>query len=267
MGKAAANTGRKPISCRAIARSTTPSTAPTSRAFGASRRSDCRAGPLRLRDAGRARNRGRRARAACVWFEPGCFGTARRTHRAAPARLSTFWSSRISFFPRPRQLADVVLPAAQWAEEEGTMTNLEGRVLSAAARGDAAARGANGSRNHVGLAERLGSGGTFRRTAEVFEELRRASAGGVADYSASPTSASRKKTACSGPVPSEDHPGTPRLFLDRFATPDGRARFHAVDYRAAAEEPDARVSALSDDRPRDAALSIGHADAARASSC
>ncbi len=34
------------------------------------------------------------------------------------------------------------------------------------------------------------------------------------------------------------HPGTPRLFLDRFATPDGRARFVAVAHRAAAEEPD-----------------------------
>jgi assimilatory nitrate reductase catalytic subunit len=34
------------------------------------------------------------------------------------------------------------------------------------------------------------------------------------------------------------HPGTPRLFLDRFATPDGRARFVPVMHRPAAEEPD-----------------------------
>lgn len=33
-------------------------------------------------------------------------------------------------------------------------------------------------------------------------------------------------------------PGTPRLFLDAFATPDGRARFHPVSHRAADEEPD-----------------------------
>ena len=26
-------------------------------------------------------------------------------------------------------MADVVLPSLQWAEEEGTLTNLEGRVL------------------------------------------------------------------------------------------------------------------------------------------
>ncbi len=40
------------------------------------------------------------------------------------------------------------------------------------------------------------------------------------------------------PCPSEEHPGTPRLFLDRFATPDGRAVFHPVQHRPPAEEPD-----------------------------
>ena len=32
------------------------------------------------------------------------------------------------------------------------------------------------------------------------------------------------------------NPGTPRLFEDRFYTPDGRARFHAVEHRPVAEE-------------------------------
>ncbi|MER6359123.1 molybdopterin oxidoreductase family protein [Streptomyces sp. NPDC001634] len=41
-----------------------------------------------------------------------------------------------------------------------------------------------------------------------------------------------------GPGPEGAHPGTPRLFLDRFATEDGRARFAAVSYRGIAEEPD-----------------------------
>ena len=36
-----------------------------------------------------------------------------------------------------------------------------------------------------------------------------------------------------------DHPGTPRLFEGgRFAHPDGRARFHAVEYRPPAETTD-----------------------------
>src|SRR5690606_1098275 len=43
------------------------------------------------------------------------------------------------------------------------------------------------------------------------------------------------------PVP---HPGTPRLFLDRFATPDGRARFVPVAHRPSAEEPDGEYPVL-----------------------
>jgi assimilatory nitrate reductase catalytic subunit len=38
------------------------------------------------------------------------------------------------------------------------------------------------------------------------------------------------------PCPSEDQPGTPRLFADSFPTPDGRARFVPVEHRPAAEE-------------------------------
>ncbi|MDX3532364.1 molybdopterin oxidoreductase family protein, partial [Streptomyces sp. ID05-39B] len=41
-----------------------------------------------------------------------------------------------------------------------------------------------------------------------------------------------------GVLPGTVHPGTPRLFLDRFATDDGRARFVPVSHRPAAEEPD-----------------------------
>ena len=35
-------------------------------------------------------------------------------------------------------MADVVLPVTQWAEETGTMTNLEGRVILREQRGGAA---------------------------------------------------------------------------------------------------------------------------------
>jgi assimilatory nitrate reductase catalytic subunit len=40
------------------------------------------------------------------------------------------------------------------------------------------------------------------------------------------------------PCPSPDHPGTPRLFAERFNYPDGKARFHVVRHRPAAEVPD-----------------------------
>ncbi|MEV5382671.1 molybdopterin-dependent oxidoreductase [Streptomyces sp. NPDC052721] len=51
-------------------------------------------------------------------------------------------------------------------------------------------------------------------------------------------------TPVASPGPAAVHPGTPRLFLDRFATPDGRARFVPVVHRATAEEPDAEYPLL-----------------------
>ncbi|MCH1867777.1 molybdopterin oxidoreductase family protein [Nocardioides sp. CFH 31398] len=137
-------------------------------------------------------------------------------------------------------LADVVLPVTQWSEESGTTTNLEGRVLL---RQRAVAPPA-GVRSDLevmaGLAERLGAPGTWSTDpAEVFDELGRASAGGRADYAG--ISHARIAESDGGvfwPCPDADHPGTPRLFADAFAHPDGRARFVAVDHLGPAEPVD-----------------------------
>ncbi|MGW2293398.1 molybdopterin oxidoreductase family protein [Streptomyces violaceorubidus] len=157
-------------------------------------------------------------------------------------------------------LADVVLPVTQWAEETGTTTNLEGRVLLRR-RAITPPDGVRGDLEVLhSLAGRLGVEKGFpTEPEEVFEELRRASAGGPADYSgidyrrlarengvfwpcpAPPAPDGTDDTdgttdvPGTGPVP---HPGTPRLFLDRFATDDGRARFVPVAHRPSAEEPD-----------------------------
>ncbi|WP_277949972.1 molybdopterin oxidoreductase family protein [Bailinhaonella thermotolerans] len=135
-------------------------------------------------------------------------------------------------------LADVVLPAAQWAEEDGTMTNLEGRVL----RRRRAVEPPPGVRTDLWvlaeLAVRLGARGFRREPYDVFEELRRASAGGAADYSGIGYERLDREGGVFWPCPAEGHPGTPRVFLDRFATPDGRARFVPVDHRAPAEDVD-----------------------------
>ncbi|MEV6402853.1 molybdopterin oxidoreductase family protein [Streptomyces bobili] len=173
-------------------------------------------------------------------------------------------------------LADVVLPVTQWAEETGTMTSLEGRVLLR----QRAITPPEGVRSDLEvmheLAARLGVEKGFPTDPEeVFEELRRASAGGPADYSgityrrlveengvfwpcpAAPATPTAPTTSASAvdddgedagldvfpEDPARDeaapvHPGTPRLFLDRFATDDGRARFVPVSHRPAAEEPD-----------------------------
>jgi assimilatory nitrate reductase catalytic subunit len=137
-------------------------------------------------------------------------------------------------------LADVVLPVAQWAEETGTMTNLEGRVLLRA-RATPPPPGVRTDLEVIAaLARRLGADGEWDPDPErVFAELGRASAGGPADYAG----ISYQRIAATGgvfwPCPSPGHLGTPRMFLDRFATPDGLARFFPVEHRPAAEELDA----------------------------
>jgi assimilatory nitrate reductase catalytic subunit len=90
------------------------------------------------------------------------------------------------------------------------------------------------------LAGRLGAPGSWPDDpAAVFAELRRATAGGRADYAGIDWERIDAEDGVFWPCPDPGHPGTPRLFADRFATPDGRARFVAVEHRAAAEEPDA----------------------------
>ncbi|WP_394434339.1 molybdopterin oxidoreductase family protein [Streptomyces sp. SGAir0957] len=140
------------------------------------------------------------------------------------------------------ELADVVVPVTQWAEETGTTTNLEGRVLL---RRQALTPPENvHSDLHVlhALTARLSPDPKpdFPTSPEeVFDELRRASAGGPADYAGISYDRLARGEALHWPCPETDHPGTPRLFLDRFATEDGRARFTPVTHRPAAEEPDA----------------------------
>ncbi len=137
-------------------------------------------------------------------------------------------------------LADVVLPVTQWAEESGTMTNLEGRVVLR----EQAVKPPEGVRSDLdvlaGLATRLGCAADFPVEPEaVFAELARASAGGRADYAGITYERIRAEHGVFWPCPTPEHPGTPRLFAESFATPDGRARCRVVDHVGAAEQPDA----------------------------
>ncbi|MCX6397510.1 MAG: molybdopterin oxidoreductase family protein [Propionibacteriales bacterium] len=140
------------------------------------------------------------------------------------------------------QLADVVLPVTQWAEEEGTMTNLEGRVLRRRKALDAPGQARSELDILAGLARALGSEVHFdTEPALVFDELARASAGGKADYSGLSHALldAEEQGAGSGghywPAP-VGSTGTPRLFARRFAHPDGRARMVAVSPGAPADD-------------------------------
>jgi assimilatory nitrate reductase catalytic subunit len=145
--------------------------------------------------------------------------------------------------------ADLILPVLQWAEEEGTLTNLEGRVL----RRRRALQPPAGARSELWimarLAELLEAPSTYSDDPQtVFEELRLASAGGLADYSGIDYAMLDRGEAAYWPFP-VGSTGTPRLFLDSFAHADGKAVMTPVTPRrrrtpAATPDPAAKTMTL-----------------------
>jgi assimilatory nitrate reductase catalytic subunit len=148
--------------------------------------------------------------------------------------------------------ADIVLPGSLHEEDEGTVTQIEGRVIKINQAVDPPGDARQDWRIIQDLAQALGRphGFTFQNPREIFDELRRASQGGIADYSGITWEKIERQSGVCWPCPAEDHPGTPRLFepgssnpsakgAGPFYFPDGKARFNAVEYVGPAEPTDA----------------------------
>jgi assimilatory nitrate reductase catalytic subunit len=161
--------------------------------------------------------------------------------RAALEKLE-FYASIEPFMSETARYADVILAGSLQEEDEGTITNGEGRVI----RLRQSVKPPGNARVDwdiiVDLAQRLGKGVFFPYTTaeDIFQELCRASAGAPIDYSGINYPKIEQHKGVFWPCPAPDHPGTPRLFEGGvFAHPDGKARFHAIEYRPPAEDVDA----------------------------
>lgn len=127
--------------------------------------------------------------------------------------------------------ADVVLPAAAWAEKEGTFTNTERRVQRVRAALTPPGSARSDQELLVALAGAMGAPWCYGTAGDVFEEIRCL----VPQY----RGISYERIASIGlqwPCPDVDHPGTPILHADGF--PRGRALFSAVSLTPPAEVPD-----------------------------
>jgi assimilatory nitrate reductase catalytic subunit len=149
--------------------------------------------------------------------------------------------------------ADIVLPGSLQEEDEGTVTQVEGRVIKINKAVDCPGEARQDWVILQDLARALGRphGFTFAGPREMFEELRVASRGGVADYSGITYEKIERQYGVFWPCydtdprtgePTPDHAGTPRLFeagsynpvakgAGPFYFPDGKARFNVADYR------------------------------------
>jgi assimilatory nitrate reductase catalytic subunit len=144
------------------------------------------------------------------------------------------------FFSETCQSAQVVFPATLFAEEDGTMTNIEGRCVLRRA-GVKPPGEAKSDWWVIGeLGKRLGAEKHFSYSdpEAIFNELATVTAGSRADYSGMSYSKLERNRGLFWPCPDANHAGTPRLFENSFFHPSGKARMKTVEYRDSAEMPD-----------------------------
>ncbi len=145
------------------------------------------------------------------------------------------------FMSEGSRYADVVLPGSAWSEDEGVTCNSEGRVVKINKANEPPGEARVDWWIIQEIARRMGRDKyfNFNSSREIFDELRTASRGGNADYYGISYEKIERQNGVFWPCPTEDHPGTPRLFEEKFYHPDGRAKFHAIAYNPPAETPDA----------------------------
>jgi len=138
------------------------------------------------------------------------------------------------FLSETARLADVVLPAASFAEKGGTFTNTERRVQRIRPAIDPIGESRPDWWITCEIAKRLGGKGfDFAHPREIFEE--------IASLTPSYEGISYKRLENGGlqwPCKSQEHPGTPMLHTEQFLTSTGKGQFVSLEYRPPAEIPD-----------------------------
>jgi len=146
-----------------------------------------------------------------------------------------FFVSQDIFLSESGRLADVVLPAVSFAEKDGTFTNTERRVQRIRKAIEPVGDARPDWWITCQIAKRLGGEGfDFSHPSEILEE--------IASVTPSYQGLSYDRLEHGGlpwPCKAPDHPGTPILHTERFATPSGKGRFVPLKYKPPAELPDA----------------------------
>jgi len=159
---------------------------------------------------------------------------ANASHAEEAMRRAKFLVVQDIFLTETAELADVVLPAATYAEKDGTVTNTERRVQ----RLRRAIEPVGDSRADwwitCEIARRMGAKGfDFDSPEEIMREITTL----VPSY-AGITYERIEQGGLQWPCPSADHPGTPILHTEKFATASGKGKFVPLEYKPPAELPD-----------------------------
>ncbi len=160
-----------------------------------------------------------------------CDANVKKTRRALESL--DFLVVQEIFMTATAREADVVLPAAAWAEKDGSYTSMERRVQWIDKAVEAPEEAKEGMWIICQIAKRLGLDFPYENAAQVLQEINRL----VPQYGGMTGERISKIGGLRWPCPDETHPGTDILHTQRFSTPDGRARMAAV-----ANQPPAEVT-------------------------
>lgn len=134
------------------------------------------------------------------------------------------------FLTETAEFADVVLPAASFAETDGTFTSTERRVQRVR-RAIAPLAGRANWQTIMALCHRMGYPLNYDSPREIFAEM-----AGLTPSYAGLTFARLEEQGIQWPCPSADHQGTPFLHAQHFAR--GLGLFQAIEHEPPAEVPD-----------------------------
>jgi len=147
-------------------------------------------------------------------------------HTEAAIKKLDFLVVQDIFHTETTPYADVILPAASFAEKEGTFVNSDRRVLRVRKAIESPGEAREDWRIIVDIAERMGYHiGNYNNASEIFDEIAQA-----APMMRGISYDRIDEQGIQWPCPAKEHPGTSTLFLDRFNTPNGKAIMNPVEY-------------------------------------
>jgi formate dehydrogenase alpha subunit len=153
------------------------------------------------------------------------------THVREALKKAGFIVCQDIFMNETTELADVVFPAASFAEKDGTFTNTERRVQRVRKAVGPIGESRPDWKIIADIAERMGYPMEYRSANDIFEEIRK-----VTPSYAGISYDRIEKAGIQWPCPNEEHQGTRFLHKDKFVR--GLGLFNAIEFREAAELPD-----------------------------
>ena len=167
-----------------------------------------------------------------------CDANVKRTRQALES-LDFLVVQEIFMTPTAR-MADVVLPAAAWAEKDGSYTSMERRVQWIDKAVEAPGEAKEGLWIMCQIARRMGLDFPYENAAQVLQEINSL----VPQYGGMTLERISKIGGLRWPCPDVNHPGTDILHTQKFSTPDGKARIATVTNTPPGEQVSAEYPIL-----------------------